>query len=159
MKSDSEIIERIKVVKEAEFFGFETADLLVFLPFEKAKAFVAEDKRDELREDWVQQDRSSWAIEEMIVDYLPFAVGKAVDHRGISASRSVAHLRAWFWMLGRDDIVEFIDDDYNYPQYGAPILKRAHEVFGVSLPDDSEFLRMAEGLPCSPNGCGIGCGT
>lgn len=90
-------------------------------------------------------------------EYLDFAIGKAVDHRGLSALRSVSHFREWAWLSGDPDFTAALDADYSY--YGAPIL---HAV-AVALGQDElwaarltpELERMSEGVPCSPDcsGC------
>ena len=90
--------------------------------------------------------------------YLGFAIGKIVNHRGISASRSVDKLTEYAWLLGRDDIVKAMGEA-DYPQYGAPIVKAFADGFGW-WPEDvgPELARMAEGLPCEDS-CMDGCGS
>jgi len=89
--------------------------------------------------------------------YLAFAIRKVVDHRGISAERSVVKLREYAWLLGRDDAVVAMDAAA-YPQYGAPKLKAFALAMGLPWPTDDIVLEhMASGQPCSPN-CWEGCG-
>lgn len=78
-------------------------------------------------------------------DYCRFAWGKARGQRGISASRSVTKLAAWMWLIGRDDLVAFAEDDGNYAQYGVPILKKISEEMGWGIPNDPDLAAMAEG--------------
>lgn len=47
MRTDEEIIARIAEVDKRDFFGFETSDLVVRLPFEKAKPFLKDDAKAE----------------------------------------------------------------------------------------------------------------
>jgi hypothetical protein len=89
-------------------------------------------------------------------DYLNFAFDKAIDHRGISASRSVTKLREWLWLLGFDEIVAFCDDGRNYTNYGVPILKRVAAALDVPLPN--EIAAWPDGAPCTPH-CASGCGA
>lgn len=81
-------------------------------------------------------------------DYLAFAFEKAIDHRGLSAIRSVQKFRAWLWVLG----VEL--DTSDYPSYGVPILKRVAALLGVDLPP--EIAAWVDGQPCTPD-CEMGC--
>ena len=47
-------------------------------------------------------------------DYIDFAIGKAVDQRGISAERSIWKFKQWLWLLEDDEITDFDFDDYGY---------------------------------------------
>lgn len=98
-------------------------------------------------------------------EYLVFAIGKAVNHRGISASRSVDKLREMAWLMGKDDVVEAMDEA-GYTEYGVPKLK----VFADGMKYPFEFpesekgyysadtlKNMAAGVPCE-KGCTEGCG-
>lgn len=169
MRAQDEIVRQIELLKAADLLGFEVGELLAHLDFEHARPYLtAGATAEEWSKVWTEGDyaarfASAKTLDEraraQIVDYLPFAVDKAAGHRGISAERSVGHLRAWFWLLGDDEMVAFIDDDGHYQNYGAPILKRAAERLGAPWPDGDELPvnRMARGLPCSP-GCDGGCG-
>ena len=42
-RTDDEIISRINVVADRDFFGFEVSDLVVRLEYEKAKQFIPTD--------------------------------------------------------------------------------------------------------------------
>jgi hypothetical protein len=115
----------------------------------------------ELPEDWAP--RTAEAIETAAREYLTFALGKIVDHRGISASRSVIKLTEYAWLLGRDDVVAAIDEA-DYAQYGAPQVKAFAAGMGwpfaetVEDPADREVLeRMALGRFCEDD-CMAGCG-
>jgi hypothetical protein len=99
--------------------------------------------------------------------YLAFAIGKIVDHRGISASRSVTKLTEYAWLLGRDDVVKAMDGA-DYAQYGAPKVRAFAEGMGWPFADPAgpsyreapyrEALeRMSQGEPCR-DGCDEGCG-
>ena len=96
-------------------------------------------------------------IPEQLAGYMRFAWTKVRGHRGISAGLSVEKLAALAWLLGDDDVVAFAEDDRNYPQYGAPILRYLCERYGLPIPDDEGLRRMARGEPCMaycPSGCG-----
>ncbi|AYF29273.1 hypothetical protein CSH63_17735 [Micromonospora tulbaghiae] len=100
-------------------------------------------------------------LEQTAREYLTFAIGKAVDHRGISASRSVDKLREYAWLLGRDDVVQAMENA-EYEQYGVPKLRAFAAGLGWPWPAEGDgwreraLARMAEGLPCDPD-CADGC--
>jgi hypothetical protein len=155
MRTQEEILHRIEERDEFDIFGFEFDEYITALDFEHAKQFLKEGTTEAQWNESIDENNDE-ALRKAMIDYLNFAVEKAVNHRGISASRSVAHYLAWFWLLGDNEMVAFIEDKDNYPQYGAPILAKAHERLGVKLPNDKLFLRMAQGECCS-DGCQMGC--
>jgi hypothetical protein len=87
------------------------------------------------------------------------AVGKAIDHRSISASRSVEKLAEYAWLLGHDKLAAEMIEDHRYPMYGCPALKHMADTLGWQIDEMQNplFVRMAEGLPCH-DGCDEGCG-
>ena len=146
-----------------DFFGFIAADLAIYLSWEDAKE-VLNFKADYIEE--VESGEAKWnqkpipardkIIEEM-KSYMDFAIGKATGHRGLSASRSIDHYRAWLWLLEDEEGLVFLSDDNNYPQYGVPMLKWICDKYGFEHPDDEEFTNMAQGLPCGADyDCGCG---
>jgi hypothetical protein len=156
MRSQEEILQRIEERGKFDLFGFEVDEYISALDFEHAKPFIKEGTTEAQWNESIGENNDE-ALRKAMIDYLDFAVEKAVNHRGISSSRSVAHYLAWFWLLGDDEMVAFIEDEDNYPQYGAPIIAKAHERLGKELPDDERFLRMSRGESCS-QGCEMGCG-
>lgn len=46
-RTDEEIIARIEEIKHRDFLGWEMADLIARLPFEKAKAFIGKEITEE----------------------------------------------------------------------------------------------------------------
>lgn len=80
---------------------------------------------------------------EAAVDYLKFAFGKAENHRGLSASRSVDRIGEYLWLLGLDtDAFEAAE----YAQYGVPKLKVAADRLGVPFPESPRLVNMR----CTP---------
>jgi hypothetical protein len=151
MKTTAQIVEYCK--KNNDIFGF-TLDVLVpYLPREDALQFLEPDF-----------DNSKWRThppteEEVLADiqrYMEFAWGKARDHRGLSAGRSITKMQAWLWLLDEDDLLLFSMDDSNYPSYGAPILKKICEKYNFPIPEGEDIANMAQGFPCYP-GCEEGC--
>lgn len=92
MRTDDEILQRIKDIATEEVFGFVTTDLVGFLPFAKVRAFLKPQAREE---DWHPLPRDHESIKNQIHGYMAFAWGKANNCRGLSAGRSINHMQAW----------------------------------------------------------------
>ena len=105
-RTDDEIISRINVVADRDFFGFEVSDLVVRLEYEKAKQFIPPDVT---QKDWEVVSREPADVISMMRDYMPFAWEKANDGRSLSAGRSLSHYSAWIWLAGDDlgDLLEY----------------------------------------------------
>lgn len=146
-RSQAEIVAKIEEAKSNDVFGFKSEVLLGALQFDHAKTYL---KPEVTAEEWAKIGDDLPPQLEQMRDYMAFAIGKAQDHRGISAYRSVEKLNAWTWLLGCEPI------DEPFAQYGAPILKALCERHGFDWPDDEDINRMAEGKPCE-SGCLDGC--
>lgn len=148
MRTQEEILERINT--STSMFGWDVEVLAMYLGFDAAESI----RRPEItREAW-ENDQHSQERENVLedfADYMQFAIGKAIDHRGISASRSIEKLQTWQWLLGDEP-----HPDEPYRNYGAPILKAVCEQYGFPVPDDERFLRMADGERCRDD-CMEGC--
>ena len=105
-RTDDEIISRIDVVTDRDFFGFEVSDLVVRLEYEKAKQFIT---ADVTQKDWEVVSREPADVISMMHDYMSFAWEKANEGRGLSAGRSLSHYSAWIWLAGDDlgDLLEY----------------------------------------------------
>jgi hypothetical protein len=125
-----------------DMFGFGKEVLGTYLP----ENYEDKDKIPDFEEEVVRND---------MLDYLDFAFGKALDHRGLSAGRSVIKLAKWAWILDRQDLVDFAEDESNYANYGVPVLKRFAQAFDVKMPDS--IIAWEDGEACEP-GCSMGCG-
>ena len=126
IKTPEEIVGRIRQILSdgSDFFGFQAFDLISFLPFAEAKEFL---KPDVTQEQWTPSDRDNEAITRAILDYMPFAWEKANDCRGLSANRSIEHMKAWLWLLD-DELTDDLDGMYEY--YGKPCLRVICEKYG-----------------------------
>lgn len=122
MKTNEEIIERINELKDDDFFGFDTADLIIRLPFDLAKQYLKPEAKEE---EWTQRSKDNEDIKKEMREYMSFAWGKANNCRGISAGRSMAHYTAWVWLCG-DDLGDL--NDYEY--YGKDNLISICEHYG-----------------------------
>lgn len=150
MKTHDEIIQRIKT--SDDFFGFAGSALLELLPFDVARPLLAKDTEC-TAETWKwHADRA--AVLACMRDYMEFAWDKVVDHRGISASRSVEKFGAWLWALGDEETLRKFEAT-DYAPYGAPQLAFVCETYGFQIPRSTAIRRMVDGSPCSPacSGC------
>lgn len=107
-RTDAEIINRIDVVTDRDFFGFEVTDLVFCLEYEKAKQFLSDCI---LQKDWEVVSREPADVVSRMHDYMPFAWDKANNCRGISAGRSLAHYSVWVWLAG-DDLGDLLDYEF-----------------------------------------------
>lgn len=149
-RTTAEIIDLYNLTgAENDFFSAYRSSLLEGLAFEDARPLL---KDGVTAEQWEPDGSRSFVIN-IAREYMEFARDKADDHRGLSAGRSIDHFRAWMWLLGVDDRVDW--DDYR--PYGAPILKRVSELLEMGWPyaDDSGMGRMGNGRSCAPHcsGC------
>jgi hypothetical protein len=147
VRTREEIRARLAAVRDLDPFGFALSDFGIYLPEEVAKGIADKAEEPPEAEEMLKQAR----------EYLPFAFDKAVNHRGLSAMRSVLHLMNWAWLGGRDDLVAFADDDDDYPRYGVPVLIKFATELGVPLPDEIASWPGGGREPCRP-GC-EGCNT
>lgn len=162
IRSADEIAARIEQVKDEDWLGTESADLLVHLPYEQAKPFIKEGTTEAEFAAVIAEDLEA-DLQHAAITYLDFAIGKIQNHRGISAGRSVSHFRAWLWLLLPDDQFDLFENA-EYPQYGAPKVKAAAQLLGADLlwvaavEVHPELARMGAGNPCTPD-CIEGCGS
>lgn len=135
MKTLKEIKEEIKRRNDSDeyFFGFGQALLVTYLPFDEAEEFLVPEAK---KEEWNPKPLTKDSVEKEIKEYLPFAWEKCKDQRGLSAERSVEKLGVWAWLLERNDLVEFAEDEENYSMYGEPILRKFFAEFNVNENDD-----------------------
>lgn len=154
MRTQEEITARIRAIESKDLFGFAREVLLSALEFEHVKPFL---KEGTTAEQWgVPPHADDSSVTEAARQYLAFAWGKAEDHRGLSADRSVVKLTEYFWLLGKEDALQRMDAA-GYAQYGAPILKICAEALGTPIPTSPALVRMMAGEACVP-GCEQGCG-
>ncbi len=127
MKTQTEIVERLKEVKNGSFFGWEWDDYLRFLSFEHAKPFLLSTATPT---DWNDdyKEPTSENILKLMLGYMPFAFEKANNCRGISSNRSIAHYESWLWLLDDDFLKEF--NAIEYEHYGKEKLISICEKYG-----------------------------
>ena len=123
-RTQEEIVEKLERVKQDDFFGFKTTDLLGYLDYEHAKPYL---KEGCTKEEWGLKLNDRESILAEMKDYMPFAWDKANNQRGISAGRSMAHYNVWVWML-RDE--EVFGDLEEYQYYGKDNLRKLCDTYG-----------------------------
>jgi hypothetical protein len=162
MRSRDEIIDECRTVLDGDAFDFRHEVLLPYLPrYMTAEFGPWQESADNVSKK--PEERTDQEVVREMSEYIgEFGWPKAMKHRGLSAHRTVQKLRAWAWLLGRNDLVAFCDDPKNYPQYGVPILLKFSQEFGLRIPRDTDHLLMARGELCHKcvtkrqAGCGVG---
>ena len=121
LRTQEEIIQRIKANEKNLFFTMTAGDLMKYLPFDIVKEYLEEGLTPS---DWKMFILTKASVIAEMVEYLPFAFMKAEDQRGLSASRSIQHILNWLWLIKDYEMFEFANDDDNYFEYGRPILNK-----------------------------------
>ena len=143
MKTLEQIRERIKAIGPNDPHGFGIAALAEFDP---------DSYGESLRGNCPELTEAS--VRKTLLDYLQFAFVKAIDHRGLVASRSVFKLAEWCWILELHELETFARDESNYVSFGVPVLKRIAAHFEVEPPE--KIKSWEDGKACSPD-CEGGC--
>jgi len=138
MRSDEEIVERVKELSKSDPFGFSIENLVTVLPFEEAVKFFKVNAEHPPKDVWeaYRKKNERESIIERMKEYMPFAWHKAKSQRGLSASRSATHYEAWVWLLGDEDH-KAIDWD-NYSPYGEPVLRAICGRYDMPMPEGCE---------------------
>ena len=134
-KTSAEIKARIEAVKGGDWIGTQQIDLVNYLPFKDAKTFCKPGLTAKL---W--NERAVKPPLDEVRDYLFFAWIQANSCRGLSAIRSLDHLKAWLWLAGFDEIV---DKHFStYERYGKFQLVIASELTGFnwSIEDNGDWV-------------------
>jgi len=164
-RSTQEIVDRIVALKGKDLLNTQISTLMDFLSIDDmaealrrlGKPFTPEELETAKRDGLGPDSQDPEAVIQRMREYMSFAQEKARRHRGISASRSIEHFKAWLWVLCDDDLLGFCEDDSNYTNYGAPMLAAICAKYGFPFPEEGGLANMAKGLPCS-FGCSEGCG-
>lgn len=115
MRSYSEIQQRIR--DDDGFFGFGIEVLATYLPLEECREFLKEGV-----EDWDHKANTTDVIYNDLAEYMSFAWEKANAERGLSAIRSIEKVKAWLFLLERDDILIALEEHDTEP-YGKGMLR------------------------------------
>src|SRR5882672_7178747 len=145
MRTQDEIAERLDETLKLPL-NFEPDVLLPFLDYERAKPYLKPEATEErwnkcrLRTD---EDALNEAKAYMVVGW-----DKAINHRGISANRTVQKMCCWMWLVGNDELMAVCNDDSKFAQYGAPVLAAICGKLGWPIPNDDGLKNMIAGRPC-----------
>jgi hypothetical protein len=135
MKTQEEILKRINDPKYQDLFGTQTSDLVSFLTFDNAKQFLKEEFVTEVEKGNKTWEQKTDAKKE-ILGYLPFAYEKAEGQRGLSAVRSLLHMKSWIWLDGghgyendgfSDEICDMMEESNDY---GIEVLDKISKHYG-----------------------------
>ena len=118
-RTQKEILARIKEIENDDFFGATREDLVEFLAYDNAKKFL-NDKATPQKWAKLQKPATRQVIIDSIANYMPFAWDKANACRGLSANRSIDHMRAYLWMLDDGSLEKM--EDITYEHYGKELL-------------------------------------
>jgi hypothetical protein len=124
-RSPQEILSRIESVKDDDWMGTQVNDLLFYLPFAEARPHL---KEGVTADQWAEATSDVKPALDAARDYLDFAWDKANNCRGLSAGRSLDHMKAWLWLAGYDKLVDEHFGDYEH--YGKFQLVIASELTG-----------------------------
>lgn len=130
MKTQQQIQDRIVYLsdhKTEDFFGFQRSDLVEFLDYRYAQPYLKEGVTEE---EWseVQEPITAENVTRLVTEYMSFAWDKANNCRGLSAMRSLEHMKTWLWVMDEDELLPKLD---NYTHYGKPQLRMICEKFGI----------------------------
>lgn len=123
-RTSAEIFARAQAADD--LFGWVREVLLSYCDYETVLPLLVDGVT---AEDWAKNADDPAKVGEAARSYYLFALGKISAERGISAERSVAKLREFAWLMGRDDVVDAMDAA-PYPEYGAPKVAAFGEGFG-----------------------------
>jgi hypothetical protein len=128
MRTQEEILERFN--NADDLFGTQKQDLIEFMDFETAKPLLKEEYVSKVEMGEEKRPPAETDAKARILDYLPFAYDKAENQRGLSAARSLLHMKTWIWLDDPAFYGEIVDAIDNYYDYGIPVLNRISAHYG-----------------------------
>lgn len=124
MKSLQQLLDKVDEEPEesASVFDFDTNDLLQFVPWSEAQDYL---KCTVTNEEWEIYFRplNKGNVIGCMEDYMKIAWEICLNTSGLSSCRTLAHYKAWLWIIEDQETIDFLDNADNYPCFGAPILK------------------------------------
>lgn len=127
-----------KIKKDGDLFSFGPSVWVEYLPWEASKEFLNPEYVTEMEKANTKPKQITDVREaaQDLLDYMVFGWSKALDERGISASRTINKIAAWLWILGRQDLEELVSRDSLYNPYGMPALIAVSQQLGIEVPSD-----------------------
>ena len=119
-RTPDEILARVRhiIAGGKDILGFETDQLIRWLPYPYAKEFLIANCKEQWDARYTPPTRETLKIK--MLEYMEFAWEKANNFRGICAMRSIGHYISWMWVYG-DDGMEVMGNT-PYDHYGKEIL-------------------------------------
>lgn len=159
MKTQKEVADKIDYLLENlfdDFMGFQRNDLLRFIDYKHIKHLLKEEVTEQ---EWDKDvlPLSEEVIRKEMEKDMDFATNKALNHRGISAVRSIETMKAYVWLLEDMESYDYLCDHGNFQNYGMPMLKFIADKYKIAFPCSEAAENMAAGKPCEPD-CIEGCG-
>lgn len=147
MRTTEEIVARLHAIKDEDWMGTQTSDLLLRIPFDAALPFLVKGTTLEDLADGVWPVNGVDPMHEAKA-YLPFAWEKANNCRGLSASRSIDHFKTWLWLAGKEKHVAALTP---YSFYGKPQLVMVSTMcdFDWRKADDGNWVNVEGEAPLS----------
>jgi hypothetical protein len=133
-RTQKEILKRI--CDSDGFFGFSKEIYFQYLTKANLVKFTKSESRNSDLEAQDPVVTNIYKATQDLLDYIVFAWSKALDQRGISATRSIEKIGCYLWLLGRDDLFELIHQDDLYTPYGAPALIAVCDSLGIEVPQE-----------------------
>lgn len=128
-RTQKEIMARIQRVAKDDVMGFQIEDLMSYLSPENAeKVFVKVYGKSPKRDLKKLHEPCTTHPVDKIKEYMPFAWEKANNRKGISAYRTMMHMKSWLWLDGDNKLSKQMD---NYTDYGKPQLRVICEKYGI----------------------------
>lgn len=137
-RSEADIMAKLQE-PQYDCMGFRREVLLTCVSWDLKKSQYRQDYVDKVEKGEEKAPATITDVREVVqdmLDYLVFGWMKALDQRGISASRTVEKISAWCWLLGREDLAELVDRDDLYNPYGMPALIEVSKALGIEVPQD-----------------------
>lgn len=124
--------------KATEVWSHWTEILVYYVPYELVKDMFSKEYQDAIADGSKVHTVITDVYEttQDMLDYMVFGWTKALDERGLSASRTIDKVACWLWLLDRDDLRLVVIDDDKYNPYGTPALIALNEALGIESPAD-----------------------
>lgn len=139
MKTQQQILDRIREIKDEDYFGFEITILLDFLTIESLESLrgvvFIDGSGFSYRPPKATDEET---IKAAMRAYMDFAWRKANGFRSLAAGRSIYYYKAWLWLLGED---EFANDLEDYQYYGKDELVRICDYLGLDASQWDDGVR------------------
>lgn len=133
LRTEEEILAKINASKS--FFGFGIEVMIDYLSFKNAEQFLSKPVKPGVEAKWRKITDIRECAQDFL-DYMVFGWMKALDQRGISASRTVEKIGAWMWLLGHDELEVLVNSDDLYNPYGMPALIAVCTALNIPVPKD-----------------------